>query len=80
MKTKLQNGRTLVRRSAPPVVPVLNNVIRMFSTRAEAALQLSLSVRSLDRLIGTGGLKARLIGGRVLVPHIELTRAARNRL
>jgi excisionase family DNA binding protein len=50
---------------------------RLLYTRQESARQLSLSVRSIDYLIGSKQLMARRMGKRVLVPHSELLRFAR---
>jgi excisionase family DNA binding protein len=45
--------------------------------REEAAVRLSLSVRSVDYLLADRLLKFRRIGGRVLIPIAELERFAR---
>jgi excisionase family DNA binding protein len=45
--------------------------------REEAAVRLSLSVRSVDYLLANKQLKFRRIGGRVLIPLPELERFAR---
>lgn len=45
--------------------------------REEAAVRLSLSVRSVDYLLADRQLKFRRIGGRVLIPISELERFAR---
>ena len=42
-------------------------------SRREAAEALSLSVRAVDYLIADGRLKARRIGGRVLIPYKTLS-------
>jgi hypothetical protein len=47
---------------------------RLLYDRKEAARQLSISVRSLDYLIGGGQLETRRIGKKVLIPHGSLTR------
>ncbi len=45
-------------------------------TEKTAALQLSISIRSLDYLIAGKQLATRRIGKKVLVPHSELVRYA----
>ena len=50
---------------------------RLLWERRCAAHQLSVSVDTLDRLIGNKQLTARRIGKRVLIPHAELVRLAR---
>lgn len=50
---------------------------RLLYSRAESAYQLSLSVRAVDYLIAQGSIGTRKIGGRILIPHSELTRVAR---
>jgi len=47
---------------------------RMLYSRTEAARQLSISVRSLDYLIGGRDLETRRIGKKVLIPHASLVR------
>jgi hypothetical protein len=49
---------------------------RLLYDRKEAARQLSISVRSLDYLIGQRKLSTRRLGKKVLVPHAELVRFA----
>jgi hypothetical protein len=49
---------------------------RLLYDRKEAARQLSISVRSLDYLIGQRKLITRRLGKKVLVPHAELVRFA----
>ena len=49
---------------------------RLLYDRKEAARQLSISVRSLDYLIGQQKLSTRRLGKKVLVPHAELVRFA----
>lgn len=46
--------------------------------RKEAAELLSISLRSLDRLIGNKQLAARRVYRRVLIPHTELMRFSRS--
>lgn len=46
--------------------------IRMLYDRKSAAEQLSISVRSLDYLIGRQDIPTRRIGGRVLIRHEDL--------
>jgi excisionase family DNA binding protein len=50
---------------------------RLLYTREEAARLLSVSVRTLDRLIGTKEITARRIGRSVRVPHVELMKLSR---
>lgn len=50
---------------------------RLLYTRREAARLLSVSVRTLDRLIGTKMIAARRIGRSVLIPHVELMKLSR---
>jgi hypothetical protein len=47
---------------------------RMLYDRKEAARQLSISVRSLDYLIGGRELETRRIGKKVLITHASLVR------
>ena len=49
---------------------------RLLYDRKEAARQLSISVRSLDYLIGQKKLSIRRLGKKVMVPHSELVRFA----
>jgi excisionase family DNA binding protein len=53
------------------------NEIRVLYTRECAAHQLSISIATLDRLIGKKELTARRIGRSVLVPHVELMKLSR---
>ena len=55
----------------------MNNEPRMLYDRKEAARQLSISVDTLDRLIGTKQLTARRVGRKVLLPHVELMKFSR---
>lgn len=66
--TQLQKGL------APSRIPVEQQ--KALLTRKEAAKMLSLSVRTIQRLIVRGDLKARRMGSRVLVPRRELERLA----
>jgi hypothetical protein len=50
---------------------------RLLYDRKSAALQLSISVRSLDYLIARQELATRRIASKVLIPHSELIRFAR---
>lgn len=50
---------------------------RVLYDRKCAAHQLSISVRSLDRLIDNKHLTCRRIGRKVLVPHTELMKLSR---
>ena len=49
---------------------------RLLYDRKEAARQLSISVRSLDYLIGQKKLSVRRLGKKVMIPHAELVRFA----
>jgi len=49
---------------------------RLLYDRKTAALQLSISVRSLDYIIAAKGLDTRRIGRKVLVTHASLVRYA----
>ena len=51
---------------------------RLLYDRKSAALQLSISVRSLDYLIAGKRLGTRRIGKKVLIPRSELTRFVRS--
>lgn len=51
---------------------------RIRYSKAEAAEQLSISVRALDRLREQGEIIARVDGGRVYFDHDELTSYARS--
>ncbi len=50
--------------------------LRLLYDRKTAALQFSISIRSLDYLIAGKQLATRRIGKKVLVPHGELVRFA----
>ena len=50
---------------------------RILYTREEAAFQLSISVATLDRLVGSKQLTARRVGRRVLIAHVELMKLSR---
>ena len=50
---------------------------RILYTRSESAKLLSISLSSLDRLIGNKMLSARRIGRKVLLPHVELMKLSR---
>jgi excisionase family DNA binding protein len=50
---------------------------RVLYERRCAAHQLSISTRTLDRLIGTKQLSARRVGKRILIPHAELMKFSR---
>ncbi len=56
------------------VTPITST--RLLYSRTEAAMQLSISVRSLDYLIAGKQLDTRRIGKKVLVPHASLVRFA----
>jgi hypothetical protein len=49
---------------------------RLLYDRKSAAMQLSISIRSLDYYLAAGEFKTRRIGRKVLIPHSELTRFA----
>lgn len=51
-------------------------MIRLLYSRKDAAYQLSISLRQVDTLIANRHLGTRRVGGRVLIPHGELTRFA----
>jgi hypothetical protein len=55
----------------------MNDEGRMLYDRKSAAVQLSISVRSLDYLIAAKRLATRRIGKKVLIPRGELLRFAR---
>jgi len=50
---------------------------RLLYDRKSAALQLSISVRSLDYLISKKELAVRRMGKKILIPHSELVKFAR---
>ena len=50
---------------------------RILYTREDAAHQLSISIATLDRLIGKKEITARRIGRSVLIPHSELLKLSR---
>jgi hypothetical protein len=50
---------------------------RLLYSRTQAAYQWSISVRAVDYMIAGGKVHTRKIGGRILIPHSELTRVAR---
>lgn len=50
---------------------------RILYARQEAARLLSVSVRTIDRLISTKALAVRRIGRSVLIPHVELMKLSR---
>ncbi|MEU9516824.1 helix-turn-helix domain-containing protein [Micromonospora sp. NPDC048169] len=52
---------------------------RIRYTKAEAAEQLSISIRALDRLRERGEITARVDGGRIYFDHAELESYARSR-
>ena len=52
-------------------------VTRLLYSRKEAAQQLSISPRMLDYFIGQKKINARKIGRRILIPHTELVKFAR---
>jgi hypothetical protein len=56
----------------------LQSSARLLYDRKSAALQLSISVRSLDYLISDNRLRVKRVGGRVLVSADELRRFAQS--
>lgn len=50
---------------------------RLLYDRKTAAGMLSISVKTLDRLLGTKQLVARRIGRKVLIPHAELAKISK---
>ena len=52
-------------------------VERLLFSRRDAAVALSLSVRSIDYLISNGELSTRRIGRKILIPAVEIRRFAR---
>jgi hypothetical protein len=60
-----------------PIVQTEPEQIRLLYDRKGAALQLSISVRGLDRLIASKQLATRRIGKKVLIPRGELVRFSR---
>jgi len=65
------------RRKKPPAKVMVPADAKLLVGREEAAVRLSLSVRSVDYLLADRQLKFRRIGGRVLIPIAELERFAR---
>jgi excisionase family DNA binding protein len=65
------------RRKKPPAKVTVPPDAKLLVGREEAAVRLSLSVRSVDYLLADRLLKFRRIGGRVLIPISELERFAR---
>jgi len=65
------------RRKKPPAKVTVPPDAKLLVGREEAAVRLSLSVRSVDYLLADRLLKFRRIGGRVLIPIAELERFAR---
>lgn len=70
-------GRRRQRRKKPPAKVAVPPDAKLLVGREEAAVRLSLSVRSIDYLLADRQLKFRRIGGRVLIPIAELERFAR---
>lgn len=62
----------------PGVIDIMAAEERMLYDRKSAALQLSISVRSLDYLIAGKRIGTRRIGKKVLIPRSELARFARS--
>lgn len=65
------------RTKKPPAKVTVPPDAKLLVGREEAAVRLSLSVRSIDYLLADRQLKFRRIGGRVLIPISELERFAR---
>jgi len=65
------------RRKKPPTNVTVPPDAKLLVGRQEAAVRLSLSVRSIDYLLADRQLTFRRIGGRVLIPIAELERFAR---
>lgn len=53
------------------------NSEKILYSRREAAQLLSISVRTLDRLIGNKALRPRRVGRRVMLSHVELIKLSR---
>ena len=49
---------------------------KLLYSRKESAFALSISVRNLDMILASGGMKVRKIGGRILIPYDALLRFA----
>lgn len=65
------------RKKEPPAKVTVPPDAKLLVGREEAAVRLSLSVRSIDYLLADRQLKFRRIGVRVLIPIAELERFAR---
>jgi hypothetical protein len=52
-------------------------VTKLLYSRRDAAFALSISVRSLDYLIGNKKLSTRKLGKKIMIPHGELVKFAR---
>jgi excisionase family DNA binding protein len=61
---------------APSEIHEVSDAPHILNTRKDAARQLSISVRSIDYLIAEGRIRAKRIGGRVLITTKELYRFA----
>jgi excisionase family DNA binding protein len=70
-------SRRKQRKKKPPAKVTVPPDAKLLVGREEAAVRLSLSVRSIDYLLADRQLKFRRIGGRVLIPIAELERFAR---
>jgi excisionase family DNA binding protein len=55
---------------------MIESKIKLLYSRKEAAVSLSISVRTLDKYIAAGKLRTRKFEGRVLLPLKELERFA----
>lgn len=75
----MQESTPIVCLTDPPeslqIIP--QPATRMLYSRKEVAVQLSISLRSVDYLISNKALNTRRIGKKVLVPHGELVRFSR---
>lgn len=61
----------------PPVRATLSPEAKLLVSREDAAQMLSISQRALDYLIADRRLPTRRIGGRVLIPVVDLRKYAR---
>jgi excisionase family DNA binding protein len=73
----LERTKPLVKETRPTPLPTEIDRPRILYDRKEAARLLSVSVRTIDRLIGTKALAARRVGRSVLIPHVELMKLSR---
>jgi hypothetical protein len=74
----LKDINLVVTTGEPGVIAdIMASEERMLYDRKSAALQLSISVRSLDYLISKKELAVRRMGKKILIPHAELVKFAR---